>query len=158
MQTTIQDPRIVSIEDMLTLELSVAAIEGVDVERWENLESILGTSWEASMIEGPKAVNSEATTKAVGTNNRVRLPLSTAIRPEIIKMMKDHFQGLVNGSGTLGDGSSIGKEAQSMYNMSKEDFLSMMGQTGGGLVSKGKTKKNQDGGFREAAPHTLGKK
>lgn len=158
MQTTIQDPRIVSIEDMLTLELSVAAIEDINSEQWENLESILGTSWEPSMIEGSKSVNGEATTKAVGTSGRVRLPMSMVIRPEILKTLQEHFKGTVNGAGTLGDGSAIGREAQSMYDMSKEDFLTMMGQIGNtGLLSKGKTKKTSESGFRDIETHTIGK-
>lgn len=158
MQTTIQDPRIASIEDMLTLELSVAAIENINSEQWENLESILGTSWEPSMIEGTKSVNGEATTKAVGTSGRVRLPLSMVVRPEILTTLKEHFKGNVGGAGTLGDGSAIGKEAQSMYDMSKEDFLAMMGQIGNtSFLSKGKKKKTDGGGFRDAETHTMGK-
>ena len=160
MQTTIQDPRIVGIDDMLTLQLSVAAIEGVDVERWENLETILGTSWEAAMIEGPKAVNGEATTKAVGTTGRVRMPLTMVIKPELLKTLQDHFKGVTGGGGTLGDGSSIGKEAKSMFDMSKEDFLAMMGNVGSlGKVSKGRVKpgSGSSGGGGGFAPPTATK-
>lgn len=131
-------------EDLLTLELSVAAIEDHDRNQWETLEDLLGTSWTMEQIRGLSGGDDKSKRKPSPTD-RVRIPLLMGLKPEIIKWLTEQYAT----NDTLGDGRSI-QGAQSLFDMPKEQFLSWMGQVDRDVQSKGLQRKTETSPFQAA--------
>lgn len=137
-------------EDLLTLELSIAAIEEYDRNQWETLEDVLGTSWTSDQIKslsgGAQDDKSEKPKqRKLSASDRVRIPMLMGVKPEIIKWLIEQYQT----DGTLGDGRST-QGAQSLWDLPKEQFLSWMGQVDRDVQSKGLQRPKQDAPFQSA--------
>lgn len=145
LRTTINDPRIIACDTELQLGLSIAALEEQDRVWWETAEMVLGTVWTADQFKdeeervvlapnGMPARQTDQSEKPKKKSDKVRIPLLMGMRPELQKHLHDLFKGRTQ-TGTLGDGSSL-QGAQSLFNLSKEEYLSFVHNAHGQVHDK----------------------
>lgn len=136
MQTTIHDPRILACQSIDELVWSIQAITDVEESRWERAEQILGTIWysDAAINEAETASAAAAQGKPA---DKMRVPLSLAIRPELMDHVNSYFNATPE---EVEQGNPEAKGADSMWEMSKADFLAKMGRVAGQFQSSGVTR------------------
>lgn len=101
----------------------------VEKDRMETLLEYLGVIWDLSedKVEVSSAIQQNS--------NKLIIPLSVAINPDIIDHVRDKMKNRSKGGKTKGkivkmtsDGSTIEGEAASVGELSKEEFFKLMGQ------------------------------
>lgn len=121
--------------------MSLLAINEHETEQFGRLETILGTNFTAEMFAkteesdtpeqeiGPVGYDDEgnpiksAPSSKKAKSSQLRMPLAFSIRPELDKLVREHFAG--HSSEAM---SHVPKDTQSMYDMSKEEFMRQMGK------------------------------
>ena len=103
--------------------------ELLETERQKFWTDTLGVIWEAEEFNKPQVVNNTNT----GKPDRIFIPLSMAVNPEIITTIKENLGLTKDGKKArtfVGGGDYVPKDGEqitSMGDLSKDDFKKMMG-------------------------------